>query len=207
MGRCKSSKRITTHRKSKNSIQGIEKHHRSHNLDVIFVGVVPSCKNAARKEHYYCSSSNQFYKLLYESGFTERKLKPEEDGSLLNYKIGLMNIQEIKEEIETFIEKIRNYKPKFICFNGKDGFATFMSIKNDVAINKKYEFGFKNDDKIDWIDENGFTKIYLLSSTGGLNSSFLYDEKKEFAKELKSLIKSDNDDVDNIDDVKIIDND
>ncbi|CAG8539509.1 17644_t:CDS:2 [Rhizophagus irregularis] len=170
MGRCKSSKRITTHRKSKNSIQGIEKSNKTsntndkdvkgvsdiidHNLDVIFVGVVPSCKNAARKEHYYCSSSNQFYKLLHESGFTERKLKPEEDGSLLNYKIGLMNIQEIREEIETFIEKIRKYKPKFICFNGKDGFATFMSIKNDVAINKKYEFGFKNDDKIDWIDEN-----------------------------------------------------
>ncbi|CAB4407870.1 DNA glycosylase [Rhizophagus irregularis] len=236
MGRCKSSKRITTHRKSKNSIQGIEKSNKTsntndkdvkgvsdiidHNLDVIFVGVVPSCKNAARKEHYYCSSSNQFYKLLHESGFTERKLKPEEDGSLLNYKIGLMNIrtkftqknlidpkEEIREEIETFIEKIRKYKPKFICFNGKDGFATFMSIKNDVAINKKYEFGFKNDDKIDWIDENGFTKIYLLPSTGGLNSSFRYDEKKEFAKELKSLIKSDNDDVDDADDVKIIDND
>lgn len=62
-----------------------------------------------------------------------------------------------------------------------------MSIKNDMAISKKYEFGFKNDDKIDWIDKNGFTKIYLLPSTGGLNSSFRYDEKKEFAKEFKII--------------------
>jgi hypothetical protein len=94
--------------------------------------------------------------------------------------------EEIRKEIESFIEKIRKYKPKFICFNGKDGFTTFMSFMSNN--NKKYEFGFKNDDKIDWINENGFTRIFLLPSTGGLNSSYRYDEKKDFAKELKLLI-------------------
>lgn len=33
MGRCKSSKRITTHRKSKNSIQGIEKSNKTSNTN------------------------------------------------------------------------------------------------------------------------------------------------------------------------------
>ncbi|GET00977.1 G/T mismatch-specific thymine DNA glycosylase-like isoform X2 [Rhizophagus clarus] len=168
MGRCKSSKRITMMRKAKNSVKGIEKSNINvedgkgvtdiidYNLNVIFVGIVPTFQN------------NQFYKLLHESGFTERKLKPEEDRSLLNYKIGLMNIrtkstqknpidpkEEIREGIEIFIEKIKKYKSNFICFNGKDGFATFMSIVNDMAVSSKYEFGFKKDDKIDWVAENG----------------------------------------------------
>jgi hypothetical protein len=33
------------------------------------------------------------YQSIIVLGFTERKLKPEEDGLLLNYKIGLINIR------------------------------------------------------------------------------------------------------------------
>ncbi|GBB95235.1 hypothetical protein RclHR1_00250033 [Rhizophagus clarus] len=146
MGRCKSSKRITMMRKAKNSVKGIEKS----NINV------EDGKGVTDIIDYNLN------------GFTERKLKPEEDRSLLNYKIGLMNIrtkstqknpidpkEEIREGIEIFIEKIKKYKSNFICFNGKDGFATFMSIVNDMAVSSKYEFGFKKDDKIDWVAENG----------------------------------------------------
>lgn len=60
-------------------------------LDVVFVGFNPSPLAAARG-HYYANPRNRFWELLAESGLTPRRLRPEEDATLLGLGCGLTDV-------------------------------------------------------------------------------------------------------------------
>ncbi|MCL6559264.1 MAG: mismatch-specific DNA-glycosylase, partial [Firmicutes bacterium] len=60
-------------------------------LKVVFVGTAPSDVSAAHG-HYYANPNNSFWDLLYQSGFTDRKLRPCDDYLVLEYRIGLTDV-------------------------------------------------------------------------------------------------------------------
>jgi TDG/mug DNA glycosylase family protein len=60
-------------------------------LDVIFIGAAPS-HWSADAGHYYAGPTNKFWPVLHQSGFTPRRLRPEEDADVLHYGIGLTGI-------------------------------------------------------------------------------------------------------------------
>ncbi|MCW3050989.1 MAG: mismatch-specific uracil-DNA glycosylase [Chthonomonadales bacterium] len=102
------------------------------NLDVIFVGAAAS-HSSARAGHCYAGPTNKFWLLLFQSGFTPRKLRPEEDGDVLQYGIGLtclypylatsanhllpMPTADRRRHLQ---EKLFRSQARFLCFNGKD---------------------------------------------------------------------------------------
>ncbi len=106
-------------------------------LDVVFVGAAPSLW-AARLGHYYAGPTNKFWLLLYQAGFTPRRLNAEEDAEVLRYGIGLTGIfknisssanhllpiptEEIRKRLR---EKLMAFQPRFICFNGKDVYQLY----------------------------------------------------------------------------------
>jgi TDG/mug DNA glycosylase family protein len=101
-------------------------------LDVIFVGAAAS-HNSARAGHWYAGPTNKFWLLLSQSGFTPRRLHPEEDQEVLQYGLGLTCIfPHLATSANLLLptpsadrrlrlqEKLLRFQPRFLCFNGKD---------------------------------------------------------------------------------------
>lgn len=59
--------------------------------DVIFCGVAGADPHRHR-DHYFATPGNAFWDLLHESGFSERRLGPEDDGALPDLGLGLTDI-------------------------------------------------------------------------------------------------------------------
>jgi len=60
-------------------------------LLVLFVGINPSLRSA-EVGHHFARPGNRFYPALHASGFTPRRLTPDEDGTLPLYGIGSTNL-------------------------------------------------------------------------------------------------------------------
>jgi TDG/mug DNA glycosylase family protein len=101
-------------------------------LDVIFVGAAAS-HSAAAVGHYYAGPTNKFWLLLYQAGFTPRRLRAEEDAEVLRYGIGITDIfkhtsssgnhllpPSTEAQRERLLANLLANAPRFICYNGKD---------------------------------------------------------------------------------------
>jgi len=105
-------------------------------LNLVFVGFNPSLRSA-ELGHYYAGRGNQFWPFLFEVGLTDRRLMAEEDYRILGYGIGLTDIVkgratrgigdlkngEYVDGFDVLREKIRKYRPRVVCFNGKSGYG------------------------------------------------------------------------------------
>jgi len=60
-------------------------------LRALFVGINPGLRSA-RERHHFANPANGFWRLLHESGFTPRRLLPEEDRLLPEFGLGITNI-------------------------------------------------------------------------------------------------------------------
>lgn len=60
-------------------------------LRVLFIGFNPSLTSYERGFNY-AGRNNRFYRILYETGLTERLFRPEESPELLQYGYGFTNI-------------------------------------------------------------------------------------------------------------------
>lgn len=60
-------------------------------LKLLFVGINPSLRSAA-VGHHFARPGNRFYPALHAAGITPRRLRPEEDGELPRYGVGVTNI-------------------------------------------------------------------------------------------------------------------
>lgn len=106
--------------------------HLSDNMHLLFVGFNPSLRSG-ESGHNYANPHNRFWKLLHESGLTERRYHPDEDGKLLaDYGYGFTNIvarptrtaaeitkQEYREGARLLRQKLARYRPPLVCYVGK----------------------------------------------------------------------------------------
>jgi TDG/mug DNA glycosylase family protein len=110
-------------------------------LHILFVGFNPSSRSGETGYHY-ANPHNRFWRILYESGLTPRKYKPEENAKLLELGYGLTNIvarptrtaEEItNEEYEVgrriLKQKIETFLPKIVCYVGKGVYQQFSQRK------------------------------------------------------------------------------
>jgi G:T/U-mismatch repair DNA glycosylase len=171
-----------------------------YNLDILFIGYNPGLMSAAKK-HHYSNPTNHFWKLLNESGLIEEKVTHEDDVHLVEkYNMGLTNIvvrksrgtdelttSEMKEGGELLRKKIQQYKPKIVCFNGKQVFTYFARVKN-------VEWGRQPK-----MNEFGDTELFVVPSTSGRVTHFTKKDKLAFfvamKKTLEELKNNNNDNV------------
>lgn len=117
--------------------------HLEKNLKILFVGFNPSIRSSQTGFHY-ANPNNRFWKILYESGLTPRKMRPEENSRLLEFGFGLTNIvarptreaaeiskEEYKIGAEKLKKKIIRYQPQSVCFVGKGVYQQY-SKKRDI---------------------------------------------------------------------------
>lgn len=144
-----------------------------YNLNIVFCGTAAS-KKSKELSAYYAGPGNKFWRVLHEIGLTQTQLKPQKFKDLLNYRIGLTDIcktdygndnqlDRSKYDVKGFNLKILEYRPKLLCFNGKNAAKAYLN-------EHKVEYGYQNKG----IDS---TKIFIAPSTSGAANGF-WDIKK-----------------------------
>lgn len=139
-----------------------------HSLKVLFIGYNPSLRSA-EINHHYAGNANRFWQMLHEAGFTDRKLRPEEDEELLALGIGLTNIvarptktaaeitrQEYLEGKEILKQKLFTYRPQVAAYVG-------IGVYKIFAGKPKVELGVQTESVVTGV------KDFVLPSTSGLN--------------------------------------
>lgn len=135
-----------------------------YNLDLVIVNICPTLYSVYLGSHY-AGPGNHIWSCLYESGLTEKLFKADEDVQLLNSKIGLVNMLqkasskgfhelsyfEIKEAQDSLSERICQYKPKIVAFNGKMAYEIYYG-----KLGRDFNFG-KQSTKF----ENNTTNTYV----------------------------------------------
>jgi double-stranded uracil-DNA glycosylase len=109
-------------------------------LDVIFCGINPAT-TAVADGHNFSNRSNRFWDVLYQAGFTEVRLRPEDEQGMLTYGCGITAVVERPTPRATdispdeflaarpaFEQKIRRYRPRVVAFLGKRAVSSMLAI-------------------------------------------------------------------------------
>ena len=100
-------------------------------LRVVFCGINPGLSSAGTG-FPFAHPANRFWKVIYQAGFTDRQLKPQEAQHLLDYRCGVTKLvdrptvqanevskQELHAGGRKLIEKIEDYQPQALAILGK----------------------------------------------------------------------------------------
>ena len=121
------------------------------NLKLVICGSAVSTQSS-QAGSYYAGQGNKFWKILHETGLTDRLLLTSQYRELLHYQIGLTDvakkaagvdaqIQQDDYDAAAFAERMEHFKPRIICFNGKKAAAVFRSRQHNRTV-KTNEIGY-----------------------------------------------------------------
>lgn len=105
-------------------------------LRLLVCGTAAGSQSALARQ-YYAAKGNRFWSTLAEVGLTPRRLESSEYRELLEYEIGLTDIVKgqsgsdhslvhANSDVSTIGEKIRQFQPSVLCFNGKKSASIFL---------------------------------------------------------------------------------
>ncbi|MEJ2049279.1 MAG: mismatch-specific DNA-glycosylase [Calditrichota bacterium] len=155
------------------------------NIRILFIGAAPS-RASADTGHYYADASDQFYQLLFEGGFTEEPLSPEQDHVLPEYRIGLTHLTKTRAvddpdklepvdfSIGRLIRLVFEYSPEVVCFNGEIVFRQFF--------NTSAQFGPQK-------ERIGGAGVYVVPASSAENDHRAYQEKLKWFRELYRILE------------------
>jgi TDG/mug DNA glycosylase family protein len=132
-------------------------------LDVAFCGTAAGRKSAEAKQ-YYAPLGNSFWEILHEAGFTRKRLYSNEFQKLLDFGIGLTDLNKVEFGVDTKLNKkafdvrslkrkIKEKNPKVLAFTSKNAAKVFFGRNNII-------FGLQN-------EKLNETTIWVLPSTSG----------------------------------------
>jgi TDG/mug DNA glycosylase family protein len=158
-------------------------------LDVIFCGINPA-STAAADGHNFSNRSNRFWAVLHQSGFTDTRLRPEDERRLLEYGCGItavvarptprasdIAVDEFRRARAVFETKIRDYQPRVVAFLGKRALSAMLATP-DIAWGRQ---------------PSGFAgaTAWVLPNPSGLNRGFTLDSLVRAYSELHRALRSD----------------
>ena len=150
-------------------------------LKVVFCGTAVG-NRTAKQEAYYAGCGNKFYCVLFHADFTPTQLIPTQYPELLKYDIGLTDLVKYKSgmdnelgpddyDVEGFKQKLIKYKPKIVCFNGKEAVKVFSG-------NESVSYGLQP-------YKLGATRFFVVPSTSPTAHKYWVEK---YWRELKSII-------------------
>lgn len=166
----------------------------SENLKILFVGFNPGIKSA-QQGHHYAGASNRFWRLLYESGLTGRKLSPEEDGKLLHYGFGSTNLadrptrqagelgkEELARGCDALAALITDIRPGTVCYVGIGVYRIFRSHWTGISKGRlAVSAGLQTGGLFEGIRD------FVCSNPSGLNT-IPYSRQLDCFRELRRLV-------------------
>lgn len=155
-------------------------------LDVLFVGINPGLYTTAIG-HHFGRPGNRFWPALHESGFTDARLSPYDDATLLDRGLGVTNLvarttanaaelspRELADGAALLREKIRRYRPRVAAFLGMDAFRTGFGVKK-AALGRQPE---AIEGAVAWV----------LPNTSGLNANYQLADFARLFGELRAAL-------------------
>ena len=108
-------------------------------LTTVICGSAPG-KASARRGAYYAHPGNRFWRTLFEAGFTDRQLRPEEFLRLPEFGVGLTDLAKHEfgnddelsaaaYDVESLADRVRAAKPQLLAFNGKRPASVFLGVR------------------------------------------------------------------------------
>ncbi len=136
-------------------------------MRLIVVGCNPG-ERSARVGHYYAGRGNMFWPLMYQSRVVPELLDYQDDRRLIEFGIGLTDLVKRStrgiEEIERhefaegrvlLAQKLEQYAPRVVAFNGKLVFEKFAQRPCKLGLQKEKLYG---------------ARVFVLPSTSGQNA-------------------------------------
>ncbi len=162
-----------------------------HGLKVVFCGINPGA-DAAMAGHHFLGRGNRFWPVLHLAGFTPYQLAPEDDGTLLEFGLGLtaavarpsqradqIGAVEFANAAPALLEKLEFYKPACIAFLGKAAYAA-MTRKQELSWGEQPE-------------RFGGARVWILPNPSGLNRGYTKEKLVEAYSALRCAISASGD--------------
>ena len=157
-------------------------------LDVLFCGINPGLESA-RRGHNFARPGNRFWPALHGAGFTPRLLRPEEDGELPRYGLGITNFvdrasrgaadltdSELRAGALQLEALVREYEPRVLAPVGVGAYRTgFGRPKARVGL---------QDETV------GGRPVWVLPNPSGLNAHYTPSRLAELFAELLGAVRS-----------------
>ena len=158
-------------------------------LKLLFVGINPGLISAAAG-HYYANPLNPFWRLLYEAGLTPVRLRPDEDGRMIEFGYGLTDIVkrpsrgagdlksgEFAANRQRLTRLVRRFEPRAVCFNSKTAFEGYFG---------KGVFNGFGPQTVTLANR----PVFVLPSTSPANAAVPLAVKRRYFKSLKRWLDS-----------------
>lgn len=156
-------------------------------LRVVFCGINPG-KSSAHTGFHFAHPGNRFWKVIYQAGFTDRLLKPEEELQLLDTRCGItmlverptvqaseVALQELRSGGRELVLKIEQYQPRALAILGKQAFEKAFQVRGTRWGKQQVTIGD--------------TEVWVLPNPSGLNRATL-DKLVEAYRELDDALAS-----------------
>jgi TDG/mug DNA glycosylase family protein len=157
-------------------------------LDVLFCGINPGLESAARG-HNFARPGNRFWPALHGAGFTPRLLRPEEDGLLPQFGLGITNVvdrasrgaadlsaDELRAGAREVERLVLRYEPRVLAVVGLDAYRTgFGRPKATIGLQP---------------DTVGGRPVWVLPNPSGLNAHYQLPELVRLFGELREWVRA-----------------
>jgi TDG/mug DNA glycosylase family protein len=138
---------------------------------IVFCGMA-GAESTRTREHYYASPGNNFWECVHLSGLTPRRLRPDEDHSVVEHGLGLTDLvghwdHESNRgwvEIDRLVAAVERWEPAFLAFTAK-GTAAYAAR---ALGHRPPGLGLT-----DW--GIGRSEVFVLPGTSGANQRKDYD--------------------------------
>jgi len=140
-------------------------------LRVVFCGINPG-KSSAHTGFHFAHPGNRFWKVIYQAGFTDKLLKPEEEQQLLDTRCGItmlverptvqaseVNLHELRSGGRELVKKIEDYQPAALAILGKQAYEQAFSQRGTQWGKQSITIGV--------------TQVWVLPNPSGLNRATL----------------------------------
>jgi TDG/mug DNA glycosylase family protein len=153
-------------------------------MKLVIVGCNPGDRSA-RVGHYYAGRGNEFWPLLHDSGIVPELLDHKDDKRMIEFGIGLTDLvkrptrgvdelrrEEFAEGRIVLSQKLEQYAPQVIAFNGKTAYENFSQRQCKLGLQKERLYG---------------ALVFVLPSTSGKNA-IGRNAKLRFFRQLAKLL-------------------
>ncbi len=154
-------------------------------MRLIVVGCNPG-ERSARLGHYYAGRGNLFWPLLYDSGVVPELLDYRDDKRIIEFGVGLTDLvkrptrgieeidrQEFAEGRILLAQKLEEYAPQVIAFNGKLVFEKFAQRPCKLGLQKDRLYG---------------AQVFVLPSTSRRNA-VARGQRMRYFRQLAAVLK------------------
>ncbi|CAO95460.1 G/U mismatch-specific DNA glycosylase [Erwinia tasmaniensis] len=154
-------------------------------LRVLFCGINPG-KSSAHTGFHFAHPGNRFWKTIFQAGFTQTQLKPEQEQQLLETGCGITMLverptvlaselggSELRSGGQVLMDKIERFQPLALAVLGKQA----------------YQQAFRRT-KVEWGRQPvtiGGTQIWVLPNPSGLNRASQQEMTEAYSQLYRSL--------------------